>query len=184
MENVKAVNWLIIPESVVLCALLVSLQLAPQDVAVEVDSNKAWQQEKAFTQIRTQGPFNAVSMGDDASWFCCCYGNSCTWPNLFRLNTPKAAFPSAASIISFSVQNEKIEPIELFTQRYSLPYKLFGTKIGKGLLLEFLFLLACARTDHLVNGHVEDGACQLLPNFGEVHPGHILFMIRSWTKWG
>lgn len=63
-------------------------------------------------------------------------------PILFRLNTPKAAFPQLTVSSPFSVQNEKIEPIELFTQRYSLPYKLFGTKIGKGLLLEFLFLLA------------------------------------------
>ena len=37
-------------------------------------------------------------------------------PILFRLNTPKAAFPQLTVSSSFSVQNEKIEPIELYRE--------------------------------------------------------------------
>ena len=95
----KVLKWLIIPDTVVLCGLFVSLQLAPQGVAVDVGSRKAWQGEKTFTQ--TQGALNSVAMGDDASWFCCCHGNSCTWPNLVQTSYTKDTFSSAASTIFF-----------------------------------------------------------------------------------
>ena len=52
-------------------------------------------------------------------------------PILFRLDTPKAAFPQLSVSSPFSVQNEKVEPVDLFSQRYSPPCKLFGTKIKK-----------------------------------------------------
>lgn len=61
---------------------------------------------------------------------------------LFRLDTPKAAFPQQSASSPLSDQSEKIEPTEIFSQRYSLPYKLFASIIGKGLFLEFLLLLA------------------------------------------
>ena len=63
-------------------------------------------------------------------------------PILFRLDTPKAAFPQLPAPSPSSVQSQKVEPTELFSQRYSLSHKLFGSIIGKGLLLEFLLLLA------------------------------------------
>lgn len=114
----------------------VSLQLALWGVAVDVDSNKAWQWEKA----QTLGLLNAVAMGDDASWLCCCHGNSYTWPNLVQTWITKGSFFLSCQHYFLSVQSENIEPTELFPWRYSLPYKLFAFIIGKSSLLEFLLL--------------------------------------------
>lgn len=52
-------------------------------------------------------------------------------PILFRLETPKADFLQLPVSSPFSVRSEKIEPTELFSQKYSLLHKLFGAKFGK-----------------------------------------------------
>lgn len=63
-------------------------------------------------------------------------------PILFRVDTPKAAFPQLPEPSPLSVQSEKIEPKEIFSQRYSLSHNLFGSITRKELLLDFLLLCA------------------------------------------
>lgn len=105
---------------VFVCGLFESLQLAPQGVAVDVDSNIPWQWEKAFTQ--TLGPLNAVAMGDDASWLCCCHGNSCTWPNLVQSWHTKGRFSSTARTISFvSSEWENRAKRNIFPKIFTIP---------------------------------------------------------------
>lgn len=113
-KSMKLMKCLIIIASVALCDLSLSLQLAPQGLGIDMDSNRAWHGEKAFTQ--TLGPLNAVAMGDDASWLCCRHGNHALDPVLFRPDTPKLAFPQLPEPSPLSVQNEKIESTELLSQ--------------------------------------------------------------------